>query len=353
MGTVTASTTPIEDLIWQDRDLRFDIPASQLALRRGEVLIDSLQPVEDTKGNNSDKGQLSVSNLRLLYVSEREQRSNLSIGLCTIVSIAVKATDTRLRGKQSGLFVTAKSATSRFEFVFTYAGEGASFSIFTSVQAVYRSYDTTRLYRDLKLRGAIIRDKTLILLPDEQVYSKVEGVWNLSSEQGNLGSLFVTNVRLVWHANLAENFNVSIPYQQIKVLKLRDSKFGHALVIETSARSGGYILGFRMDPMEVLTNTFQEVKTLHAVYAVSPLFGVAYDKTKVLAEGSSKTAAKLSINDDVEIVGDEHVDVLASYLAEGAGRRQGEAEVVYCKELGLAMEKLRGNVTVKDLWNVL
>lgn len=73
------------------------------------------------------------------------------------------------------------------------------------------------------------------MLPDETVYNKVDGVWNLSSDQGNLGTFFVTNVRclpvfllvfspgslrwwqirLVWHANLAENFNVSIPYLQI------------------------------------------------------------------------------------------------------------------------------------------
>ena len=36
-----------------------------------------------------------------------------------------------------------------------------------------RAYETSRLYRDLKLRGAIIKDKELILLPNEQVYNKV------------------------------------------------------------------------------------------------------------------------------------------------------------------------------------
>lgn len=87
--------------------------------------------------------------------------------------------------------------------------------LFTTVQAIYRSYETTKLYRDLKLRGAIIKEKQLLMLPDEDVYSKVDGVWNLSSDQGNLGTFFVTNVRIVWHANLAENFNVSIPYLQI------------------------------------------------------------------------------------------------------------------------------------------
>ena len=47
--------------------------------------------------------------------------------------------------------------------------------------SVYRSYDTSRLYRELKLRGAIIKQKALRLLPGEKVYSKLNGVWNLSS----------------------------------------------------------------------------------------------------------------------------------------------------------------------------
>ncbi len=33
---------------------------------------------------------------------------------------------------------------------------------------------------------------------------------------------------------------------QIKGIKVRDSKFGQALVIETTAQSGGYILGFKV-----------------------------------------------------------------------------------------------------------
>ena len=38
----------------------------------------------------------------------------------------------------------------------------------------------------------------------------------------------------------------------MKSIRLRESKFGQALVIETRAQSGGYILGFRLDPEEKL-----------------------------------------------------------------------------------------------------
>ena len=100
---------------------------------------------------------------------------------------------------------------------------------------------------------------------DEQVFKHVQGVWNLSSDQGNLGTFYITNVRMVWHANLAENFNVSIPYLQMKTIRMRESKFGRALVIETVARSGGYILGFRVDPQDKLEGVFQELNSLHQV----------------------------------------------------------------------------------------
>lgn len=39
---------------------------------------------------------------------------------------------------------------------------------------------------------------------------------------------------MIWHAELNENFNVSVPYYQIKTIKIRESKFGLALVVETT-----------------------------------------------------------------------------------------------------------------------
>jgi Bardet-Biedl syndrome 5 protein len=125
-------------------------------------------------------------------------------------------------------------------------------------------------------------------------------VWNLSSDQGNLGTFFITNVRLVWHANLAENFNVSIPYLQMQAIKVRDSKFGHALVIETSPKSGGYVLGFRVDPAEALDDVYKEIFSLHSIYSVTPIFGVHHtidEKAAPIEELKVKR-----VQDDVEIV---------------------------------------------------
>jgi len=212
------------------------------------------------------------------------------------------------------MYVMTKFNTSRFEFVFATDEE----SLFASVQAVYRAYDTSRLFRDLKLRGAIIKSQRLLLLPGEIMVNRVAGVWNLSSDQGNLGTFFLTNVRLVWHADAAESFNVSIPYMQAGsclrrsagsrdtdapsclttdevhvdprlqirrgargrgyeaargALKLRYNPLPPSTPWDLS-RCGGYVLGFRMDPAEHMKTVFKELSSMHAIYSREPIFGV-------------------------------------------------------------------------------
>lgn len=38
------------------------------------------------------------------------------------------------------------------------------------------------------------------MLAREEVFSTYNGVWNLAAEQGSLGTLIITNVRIVWFA---------------------------------------------------------------------------------------------------------------------------------------------------------
>jgi Bardet-Biedl syndrome 5 protein len=50
----------------------------------------------------------------------------------------------------------------------------------------------------------------------------------------------------------------------VKCIKVRDSKYGTALVIETSEFSGGYILGFRVENVE---EVYQEATNLFKTYS--------------------------------------------------------------------------------------
>ncbi|CAG5123192.1 unnamed protein product, partial [Candidula unifasciata] len=319
----------------------------QLKLRPGEKLIDKLDAVEDTKGNNGDRGRLMVTNLRIIWYSLEMPRANLSIGFNCVIGISIRTAHSKIRGAVEALYIICKSSSTRFEFIFTNLVPGSP-RLFTSVISVHRAYETSKMYRDLKLRAALIKDKQVRLLPLEQVYDKINGVWNLSSDQGNLGTFYITNVRLIWHANINESFNVSIPYIQMKTVKIRDSKFGIALVVETTQMSGGYVLGFRIDPMEKLQATTKMIQNLHRIYSACPVFGVEFemdDKTQTIEEMD-----RSPIQDDVEVEYDGQTDAFAAYFADG--NKEKDREPVYSEELGLAIEKLKDNFTIAGLWEV-
>jgi len=338
------------EYIWQDREIRFDSIARNLACRRGEKIIDSINSVEDTKGNNGERGSLIVTNLRILWISHSNSRINLSIGLSTIITVNIRKARSKLRGHTQALYVLAKY-TSRFEFVFTSLVKNSP-RLFTTVQAVMRAYETSKLYRDLKLRGSILKDGELLLLPYEQIYTKVGGVWNLSSDQGNLGTFFMTNVRLVWHANLATNFNVSLPYMQIKNIRIRESKFGLALVVETFSRAGGYILGFRIDPEDRLISVKNEVQNLHQVYSTTPLFGVDY--TVESDTPVTNTVIAPRVDEDVEIIEDhEDSHAVAAYYVEGTDEDDHTQDIIFDTRLGLAVEHMQEGITLDILWKVV
>lgn len=110
----------------------------QSAKRRHGVLvpqkqIDAMTSVEDTKGNNGEKGTLAITNLRLIWICQKQSRINLSVGYAAVVSINIRNANSRLRGNTQALYVMTKFNTSRFEFVFTNLVR-ASPRLFTTVQ---------------------------------------------------------------------------------------------------------------------------------------------------------------------------------------------------------------------------
>jgi len=393
--------------VWQDREIKFDVHAKLLALRPGEIVVDVLAKVEDTKGNNGDGGSLTVTNLRLIWRSARSKRANLSVGLGTITSMHVKQASSRLRGATDSLYVMTKCNGGRFEFIFTnleVSTGGTAWRSFLTVQHVQRSYDATKLFRELKLRGALISNEELKLLKGEEVYNKIGGVANLSnqvrdactksggtpcrpgypslfthslaskhclfllfiSQRGNDGVLHLTNVRLVWHAEHSPNFNASIPYTQMASVSLRDSKFGKALVVTTSKRSGEYVLGFKVDDEEKLNDVFKEVEALHRVFTTNPVFGVDVGEVRGSARDdalqrndSSRSNVNTEEDDDVEIIDSREsgTDLMRKYYAEIAAGSDGydvsTLEPVFDETLGLAIEPLPQGATTTGLWNIV
>ena len=65
--------------------------------------------IEDTKGNNGEQGQLTMTNLRLMWVSDKSHKTNLTLGYNCIVSINIKEASSRLRGTYLSLSSTPTS----------------------------------------------------------------------------------------------------------------------------------------------------------------------------------------------------------------------------------------------------
>jgi Bardet-Biedl syndrome 5 protein len=191
------------------------------------------------------------------------------------------------------------------------------------------------------------------MLPDEQLVSRRTGVWNLSYEQGNLGVLVVTNVRLVWFADKAENFNVSIPWIEMRAVALREHSVGPIMVVETSERGGGYTLGFRFADAETLQQAVREAVSCHGVYTAKPVFGV-----KAVTEARTQAPEQVRVSrvtDDVAVertAGEGgNLDLLQAYFGD---------EVVDCDRapeldayLGLAVETVREGLSLDELWHVI
>lgn len=362
VNIISKLTTKNEPL-WQDRDVRFDVPLPELKFRTGEHVIEYFSKVEDTKGNTGEEGKLTITNLRLIWQSKVKPRINLSIGLGCISSITNRSIHTKLRGKHSALYIMTKVNGTRYEFIFTQIDKelGKSLGMVELISKICRSYASTKLFRDLKLRSAVISShgKQLKVLESEQIYNKINGVWNLSSDQGNLGTMHLTNIRIVWHANMNELFNISLPYIQVNNIRVRESKFGVALVIESSEGSGGYVLGFRIDPNERLNAVYNELINLYSIHSANPNLGV--EKYLEIGSGSALNENEFqssilitSDSDHKEIDeqnGKEHNDAIAAYLADDIQSKN--SDVVYCPQLGLAIERIKEGFTLDSLWHVI
>eukprot|EP00055_Hartaetosiga_balthica_P002922 m.5774 g.5774 ORF g.5774 m.5774 type:complete len:269 (-) comp2474_c0_seq1:275-1081(-) len=257
-------------------------------------------------------------------------------------------------GDTKALVLTCKSKKSSYSFIFTYL-VSSSPRLFNSVQMILRAYDSTRQYRDLRVRSPnLITNDALTILPHEEVYDQLDGVWNLSGDKGELGVFISTNVRNVWYSSIDPKFNVSIPFYVTSTITIKKSKFGQALVVKTTATANSLSIGFRIDPKEKLEKTHRRINRLFRLFHSAPIYGVDFDRSFEDEEEMNTIHAVPFQDDDIEITHDQQQDILAAYV-EGKLRGDdngSDAIPVYNEELGLAVEPLQEGFTLSDLLEI-
>ena len=112
---------------------------------------------------------------------------------------------------------------------------------------------------------------------DETLDEVVNGVWNLSGEQGHLGAFHITSLRIIWQSLMNDVFNMSLPFLQVQNITKQESKYGRALVLHCTARAGGYTLGFRVDPPEAFDRCLMKLQQLWRLALMKPRFGIVVE----------------------------------------------------------------------------
>jgi Bardet-Biedl syndrome 5 protein len=360
-GTVRAASAELEKkmrpkfaklhddaiVVWQNREIRFDIAFEHLGMRRGEYIVDEISRVEDIKGNAGDSGYLVISNLRLVWIADRTAKINLSIGFDCISKVETRPANSQFKGNSIALYLKTRFRDTSYEFIFT-SVEVDSTRIFSSFQTTLRSFDSTKLYRDYKIRGAIIRERELIFLPQERVASKYLGVSYMTSEQGSVGTMYVTNIRVVWYCNTAESFNVSVPYIQVKAIKKSVVSNGE-VCFETSALTGNCVLTFRSETK--LPEMFSELNRLLRIYLENPILGVEVMRSPV--QPSVEEATVKREFEDIEFQDPEISTKSNAYVAYLLSEERADRQVTYSQELGLAIESLPESISIEQLWKLI
>ena len=327
-----------------------------MQLTNGEVEIATLDSVEDSVRIKGQRGRMTLTNLRVMWQCYKHYKRNISIGLDCISSVSIKKATSKTKGTTRALFLNVRYRNSTLRFILTSLVKSNP-NIFSFVSKVRASYQTSGLFRDLKLRGAFVHDEELVRLPNEEVYSHITGVWSLANGKGSLGSLFVTNVRIVWYSSTTDHINASVPYLQISKIMLRDSeRHGSIMVMVLKQRARGLTFGFKIDPVEKLPDLFSEITSMYKIIKKTPNFGVQYRMEDADDEDSDgEVDGPLNIPDDVEIVhDDDDVDPFALYCDDKNWSDSSKnRDPIFNTDLGLAVEPLPEGLTISKLWGVV
>lgn len=91
-------------------------------------------------------------------------------------------------------------------------------------------------HSEFQLKTSLLKDdNTVALLPGERMISSRGNVWSVAEDQGTVGTFVLTNIRLMWYSVVAATYTISLPYLQLQGKKIRKSKYGPTLVLQTTA----------------------------------------------------------------------------------------------------------------------
>jgi len=162
----------------------------------------------------------------------------------------------------------------------------ASNDTFSKFKEIFKSYDNTRLYRELKLKGFIIQNKELITFSEEEPYVKSNNCINVVNDQPITGKIYLinkgvfvaTNIRIAWYSTSLDNYNLSLPWIHIRNMKTKESKHGLLVVMETDKYSGQQTFAFKFQ--ENAEDILKPLKMWQQKFYENPIYSEKIDLTQ-------------------------------------------------------------------------
>ena len=184
-----------------------------MTLTNGEVEIATLDSVEDSVRSKGQRGRLILTNLRVTWQCYKYRKRNISLGLGCISSVSIKKATSKTKENHESVVRERRYRGSTF-FIFTSLVKSNP-NIFGFVSKALASYQTSGLFRDLKLRGAFVFDNELVRVPNEGSVFSLS--WCLSLSNGKVFfGLFLSQI--------SESFG-TLPLQITSIRAYRTFRF--------------------------------------------------------------------------------------------------------------------------------
>ena len=375
-----------DDFVWQDRYVKIDCNKKDISLRKGEESYEILKLIKDSKSPAGAIGTFLFTNLRLIWYENGNVKNNFSIGYDTIIDLSEKKTESKIDVDNeiiTSLCIKCKDNDNEYEFLFTSIAE-KDINLKTSLSNILKIYEVGRYYRDIKVKGAdivVFKEKKLNQLPDENILNTLNGISYINNQGNYPGILILTNLRIVWLSIQYENFNLTIPWIQMsKIQSKGDSKYEKLISVKIKSYFGGNLYNFYIAKTNLFDKILDDMTKAMYYYQEDPLLGVNINKlmiddskvnkqkkdNKQISQVPEQPPKKLNKIDehfkkvvnkyftDEDIIDNNNFNGISSiYLLNDYKNKQNNInDIVFCKELGCAIEKLPDKVTIDNLWKI-
>jgi Bardet-Biedl syndrome 5 protein len=349
--------------LWQDRQVIFDGSKSEFVFRQGEETYKTMSNIEDVKGNN-EIGTFIFTNLRLIWYNNKNPKINQSIGYDCIENLEKKYLDSMMTGQSNILTIFCRVDKNRYELTYRTSSE-SSHDPYVNLSNILKLYDQGRLYREIKQNNENIcdkSDKSIILLKDEKIIETIKKIYlEQNNDDNNQGTLYKTNIRLIWINDKNSSINLSMPWIQISSIRGEmNDKLGISVRIKLTKIYNNTSYLFYSKEGIVTKEFCENLSNNMSKMLVNPILSLSLRKND--SSESSKDKFKEKIGKIADMVyGQEEISEkneedqagMIYLINEGRNKQNNINNIEFSKELGIACEKLPDKVTISDLWKII